>query len=419
MSNDGNEDDSWNGIWDVATARGLARLDRRVPHSAVAASLRARRRRNTFGFGIWRDIERYRERSSLAALVSPRAAALSSQLGRLHGHHRHHERTPARGHALRRHQERAARRATTRASGATSEVTIGGDLKFGITPNVTLDATVNPDFGQVEADPAGREPHGVRDVLLRAAAVLRRRHGPVSLRAELLHRRRLQHERRTVLLAAHRPLAGVARRVRRRDNATSRRRSPPRRSSPVGHTSGLSFGLLDAVTPRRHGHAGSRPSSRSPTSRVLRAQQDLRGGEAGISVIATAVNRSLDALTDPFMHDGAYTTGATFRNRFHKQQYELAGQFAGIARRRARRRAIPRTQLNSVHYYQQPGDDLEVDTSAHVAHRSRRAAQVRQVQRRHHALRDQHRQAVGRLRRQRPRLPASRRHARLEHLGAR
>ena len=30
----------------------------------------------------------------------------------------------------------------------------GGDLKLGLGPNLTLDATVNPDFGQVEADPA-------------------------------------------------------------------------------------------------------------------------------------------------------------------------------------------------------------------------------------------------------------------------
>jgi hypothetical protein len=31
---------------------------------------------------------------------------------------------------------------------------VGGDLKMGLGPNVTLDATVNPDFGQVESDPA-------------------------------------------------------------------------------------------------------------------------------------------------------------------------------------------------------------------------------------------------------------------------
>ncbi len=31
---------------------------------------------------------------------------------------------------------------------------IGTDMRFGITPRITPDATVNPDFGQVEADPA-------------------------------------------------------------------------------------------------------------------------------------------------------------------------------------------------------------------------------------------------------------------------
>src|SRR5207247_690790 len=30
----------------------------------------------------------------------------------------------------------------------------GGDVKMGLGPNITLDGTVNPDFGQVEADPA-------------------------------------------------------------------------------------------------------------------------------------------------------------------------------------------------------------------------------------------------------------------------
>ena len=30
----------------------------------------------------------------------------------------------------------------------------GADIKYGITSNITVDATVNPDFGQVEADPA-------------------------------------------------------------------------------------------------------------------------------------------------------------------------------------------------------------------------------------------------------------------------
>ncbi len=35
-----------------------------------------------------------------------------------------------------------------------SEVRAGADLKVGLGPNATLEATINPDFGQVEADPA-------------------------------------------------------------------------------------------------------------------------------------------------------------------------------------------------------------------------------------------------------------------------
>ncbi|PYP94795.1 MAG: hypothetical protein DMD34_07965, partial [Gemmatimonadetes bacterium] len=38
--------------------------------------------------------------------------------------------------------------------GRTQDMAIGGDLKYRVASNVTLDATINPDFGQVEADPA-------------------------------------------------------------------------------------------------------------------------------------------------------------------------------------------------------------------------------------------------------------------------
>ncbi|MFQ5569063.1 MAG: DUF5916 domain-containing protein [Rhodothermales bacterium] len=37
---------------------------------------------------------------------------------------------------------------------STRTIDVGGDLKVGLSSNVTLDATINPDFGQVESDPA-------------------------------------------------------------------------------------------------------------------------------------------------------------------------------------------------------------------------------------------------------------------------
>jgi hypothetical protein len=62
------------------------------------------------------------------------------------------------------------------------------------------------------------------------------------------------------------------------------------------------------------------------------------------------------------MHKAAYTTGATFRNRFSNRRYEVAGQFAA-SHVLGSQEAIWRTQNNGVHYFQQPGDKLTVDSS--------------------------------------------------------
>src|SRR5205809_5958044 len=43
---------------------------------------------------------------------------------------------------------------TSTGIGRTQDIAGGGDLKYRVASNLTLDATVNPDFGQVEADPA-------------------------------------------------------------------------------------------------------------------------------------------------------------------------------------------------------------------------------------------------------------------------
>ena len=92
----------------------------------------------------------------------------------------------------------------------------------------------------------------------------------------------------------------------------------------------------------------------------MRAQQDLRGGETAVSVIGTAVNRGIDEWTDPVLHSAAYATGASFRNRFASRNYEVAASITA-SHVMGSPEAILRTQRSSVHYFQQPGDDHEVD----------------------------------------------------------
>src|SRR5205814_2295933 len=77
---------------------------------------------------------------------------LVSQLGTLAG--MDDLETPRRLEAMPYAVTKNASQITNNRYGVKSNVTAGGDLKYRVASNLTLDATVNPDFGQVEADPA-------------------------------------------------------------------------------------------------------------------------------------------------------------------------------------------------------------------------------------------------------------------------
>src|SRR2546428_596769 len=149
--NDGQtEDDAWDAVWDVATTVDSLgwTAEFRIPLSQLRYAPAAT---NTFGFGVWRDIQRYTERVSWPVYRASRPG-FPSQMGEVQGlvglsSPRRLEGTPY---------------------GVTKNVTVadggafdhpqrfagGADIKYGVTSNLTLEATANPDFGQVEADPA-------------------------------------------------------------------------------------------------------------------------------------------------------------------------------------------------------------------------------------------------------------------------
>ena len=357
MSNDGNEDISWNGVWDVATV--VDSLGWTAEFEIPLSQLRyARAAQNRFGFGIWRDIERRTERTSWP-LYNPEKSGLSSQLGKLDG---------LAGLTTARRLEAVpylVTRNVQRIQGVADysrkqELSVGGDLKVGLTPNTTLDAAINPDFGQVEADPSV--------VNLTAFETFFAERRPFFVEGTGLYRFQLNcyivvdcstneglfYSRRIGRSPALRGLYG--------DAGTPGATSIAAATKLTGRTSrGLSFGLLDAITRKVDGIEGRTVEPFTNFS-VVRAQQDLRGGDAGISFIGTAVNRALDEWSDPFMHRNAYNAGVTFRNRFANKQYEVAGLFAA-SRVSGTQETIWRTQRNSVHYYQQPDDELEVDSS--------------------------------------------------------
>ncbi len=155
ITNDGNEDGSWDGVWDVAT-----RIDSvgwvaefRIPFSQMRFAPASE---HTFGFMVIREVARTGRRDSWP-LLKHATQGFVSQAGTLSGigalpSPRRLELLP---YTVLKSETRDY--GSSRALGRynhPNKVTAGADLKYGISSGLTLDATINPDFGQVEADPA-------------------------------------------------------------------------------------------------------------------------------------------------------------------------------------------------------------------------------------------------------------------------
>src|SRR5437870_5801299 len=353
MYDDSQEDDAWDAVWDVGTqvdSLGWT-AEFRIPLSQLRYVPRAT---NTFGFAVWRDIQRYSERVSWPVYRGSQAG-LSSQLGELTG---------LEGLPSPRRPEVAPYVVTKNVSvpiGSTfdrsQKVTGGADLKYGLTPNLTLDATVNPDFGQVEADPAvlnlsvfetffqERRPFFVQGAGIFRFDVNCSAVNDCSTGEGLFYSRRIG---RSPQLADYGGAgSSVATTIYGAAKLTGR--------LPGGQT----LGVLDAVTGREAGTL-DRTSERARNNAVVRGQQDLRGGESGIGVVVDAVNRTREQWTRDSLRHSAYAGGLAFRHRFAGRRYQISGSF-DLSRVAGTPAAIAATQRDPVHYYQRPGAGVSYD----------------------------------------------------------
>src|SRR5213596_950881 len=352
MYNDGQEDDAWDAVWDVATqvdSLGWT-AEFRIPLTQLRYVPKAT---NTFGFAIWRDIQRYSERVSWPVYRNSQAGVVS-QLGELVG---------LDGLPSPRRPEVAPYVVTKNVSVTTGsgfdrsqEVTGGGDLKYGITPNLTLHDTVNPDVGQVEADPAVLNLTAFetffqerRPFFIAGTGIFRFdvNCSQVNCSGErLFYSRRIG---RAPELPENDPGSPIATTIYLAGKLTGR--------LPGGQT----VGLLEGVTQRATG-SSDRTTEPATNYAVLRGQQDFRKGESGVGVMFTAVNRSLDPLTDAALRRNAYVGAVDFRHRFLGSRYQVSGSL-DLSRVAGTPAAITATQRDAVHYYQRLDAGLPFDST--------------------------------------------------------
>jgi hypothetical protein len=152
--NDTNEDDSWDAVWDVVAARDPEgwHAEFRIPYSQLRFSSGGDGR---LGFAIARNVARLDETTTWP-LLSKNASGWVSSFGELTGVVRagptkRLEIVPYTVAELTTEPRQAG---NPLQKNPDPGATFGADLKYAVTPALTLTATVNPDFGQVEADPA-------------------------------------------------------------------------------------------------------------------------------------------------------------------------------------------------------------------------------------------------------------------------
>lgn len=235
--------------------------------------------------------------------------------------------------------------------GRNVEGRFGGDLKMGIGPNLTLDATVNPDFGQVEADPA-----------------------EVNLSAfeSFFSERRPFFTEGSQIFNANGANFFYSRRIgaRPRGAATGDFVEYPDASTILGaakltgQVAGrTSIGFLGAVTGREHARQFDAASGLftdtlvAPTTYygVGRVSKQFGSNQSQIGAILTGVRRTI-GVSSPLkqiLNDNAVTGGADFSLRFAGNRYRLAG-WAGFSHVMGDSVQILNLQRSSARYYQRP-----------------------------------------------------------------
>ncbi|HEX2721860.1 MAG TPA: DUF5916 domain-containing protein [Gemmatimonadaceae bacterium] len=346
LYDDVREDASWDAVWDVATkidSLGWT-AEFRIPLSQLRYPKQAV---NTFGLMIMRDIARTNERLSWPVYRRTKSG-VASQFGVLSG---------LRGLGSPRRLEivpyaiaRNSSRVTANGFGRLQQQSLGADLKYGLSSNLTLDATVNPDFGQVEADPA------VLNLTAFESFFEERR--PFFVEGGGI----FQFDGNSVQLFYPRRIGRAPQLAGLVQDATA---NIPGSSTILGAakitgrlSSGTSLGTLAALT-QRETVSGTMIEPQTAYG-VARLSHDFRKGESGIGLIVTDVNRNLDDVTDDFLRRSATVAGVDARHRFGGGRFSATSSFA-MSRVAGTEAAIARTQRSSVHLFQRPDSRLDYD----------------------------------------------------------
>lgn len=337
-------DTTWNAVWEGEVSHDEEGWS--AEFLIPLSQLRYDPKNAVWGLHAWRWIDRLKEESNWNVLANDDSGLVKS-FGELHGLNglpspRRLELVPY----------ASARVETVAGGGRRTDFKGGLDAKIGLTSNVTLDASLLPDFGQVEADAATMN--------LTAFETFLTEKRPLFLEGKDIFdfdvgSDQLFYSRRIGQPPAYRP-AGIAGDFPEDTTLLGALKL----SGKTGQ--GLAFGALAAATDEESVVVADAEGGRSvavaprAVNLVMRAQQDLRQGDTVVGGIVTHVRR--DIGTDELaarLPEQATAVGLDATHYWAQRMYFLRARAIGTDVR-GDPRAIGRLQLSSARYYQRPID---------------------------------------------------------------
>jgi len=240
----------------------------------------------------------------------------------------------------------------------------GMDLLYRVTSDFALNATINPDFGQVEVD----------------AAVIN-----LTVYETFFQEKRPFFIEGSEIFDFGRNTSGgrlfYSRRIGRRPQvgAPSSAADVPDATTILGAgkvtgktANGWSVGIMEAVTAEERtryqdpdGVNGSSIAEPLTNYFVGRIRKDSRGGQSSVGGMLTATNRDLSTdMLQATLRESGYAGGLDFRHEWANRSWVFRGSFVG-SRVAGDPRSITAVQQYGNHFFQRPdADHLEVETDA-------------------------------------------------------
>ncbi len=369
VTNEDNMDDTWDPVWYVKTAivEDGWNAEMRIPLTQIRF---AKKEHHVWGLQVFRWIFRAEEFSNWQH-VPQESSRWVSKFGELNGIQgitpkKEVELIPyIMGNTERFEKEEGNPFANGRKYGYSA----GLDGKVAVTNDLTLNFTVNPDFGQVEADPS--------EVNLTAFETFFQEKRPFFIEGSNIYdyqitdgdgplsQDNLFYSRRIGRSPHHSP-----------DTQDGEYIDAPEQTRILGAfklsgktRNGWSIGVMESLAAKEHATIDNEGVSREEAIEPLtnyfnaRLQKDIDKGNTIVGGMFTATNRDIADSSVDFLNKSAYTGGLDFTN-FWKDKSYFFNVSGVVSKVNGTKESIRDLQESSRRYFQRPdATHLEVDTS--------------------------------------------------------